>query len=119
MTDKVGVFREEGELREACDEIEAIAGEYAAIGLPRAGLDFNYALQGYLELGYLLVLARAIAQGALRRTESRGAHYRTDYPERDDARWLRHTYVTAGDDGPAFADGPVNQDLYAPAARGY
>lgn len=119
MTWKVGVFRVAGELEAAVAEIEELASAYAAVTLPRAGLAFNYALEGYLELGYLLTLSRLIACGALRRTESRGAHHRTDFPARDDDRWLAHTFVTAGEDGPSFTEGAIDLSLHAPAARGY
>ncbi len=67
----------------------------------------------------MLELAEVIAQGALRRTESRGAHYRLDYPERDDERWLVHTYAQRSGDGPIFSDGPVSITRFQPAERGY
>ena len=67
----------------------------------------------------MLELAEVIAQGALRRTESRGGHYRLDYPERDDERWLVHTYAQHSDDGPVFSDGPVSITRFQPTERGY
>ncbi len=119
MTDKVGVFREEGELREAVAELMDFKERYPHIRLGAASLAFNYQLTDYLELGFLLDLCEVIAKGALRRTESRGAHYRTDYQNRDDERWLAHTYAQRSPDGPILSDGPVSITRYAPAARGY
>jgi succinate dehydrogenase / fumarate reductase flavoprotein subunit len=119
MMDRVGVFREGGELEEAVSELRALRQRYEAIRLPSNGLAFNYELITYLELGWMLELAEAIAQGALRRTESRGAHYRLDYPERDDERWLVHTYAQRSDDGLIFSDGPVSITRFQPAERGY
>jgi succinate dehydrogenase / fumarate reductase flavoprotein subunit len=119
MMDKVGVFREGDELAEAVSELRTLRQRYEAIRLPSNGLAFNYELVTYLELGWMLELAEVIAQGALRRTESRGAHYRLDYPERDDERWLVHTYAQRSDDGPVFSDGSVAITRFQPAERGY
>jgi succinate dehydrogenase / fumarate reductase flavoprotein subunit len=119
MMDKVGVFREGGELEEAIAKLRTLRQRYEAIRLPSNGLAFNYELVTYLELGWMLELAEVIAQGALRRTESRGGHYRLDYPERDDERWLVHTYAQRSGDGPIFSDGPVSITRFQPAERGY
>jgi succinate dehydrogenase / fumarate reductase flavoprotein subunit len=73
MMDKVGVFREGGGLEEAVAELGTLRQRYEAIRLPCNGLTFNYELVTYLELGWMLELAEVIAQGALRRTESRGS----------------------------------------------
>ena len=119
MTDKVGVFREGGELEEAISELMNFKDRYAGIRLDRGSMAFNYQLSDYLELGFLLDLCEVIAKGALRRTESRGAHYRTDFPERDDRKWLVHTLARYSPDGPILEDGPVSITRYPPAARGY
>ncbi|HEX9015729.1 MAG TPA: FAD-binding protein, partial [Chloroflexota bacterium] len=119
MTQKVGVFREGRELEEAIDELMDFKARFPGIRLERASLAFNYELLEYLDVGNLLDLCEVIAKGAQRRTESRGAHFRTDFPERDDARWLVHTYATFSPAGPVLADGPVSIKKYAPAARGY
>lgn len=119
MTDKVGVFREGGELREAVAELMDFKERYPRIRLDRAPLAFNYQLTDYLELGFLLDLCEAIAKGALRRTESRGAHYRTDFPTRDDDNWLFHSYARYSPEGSVLDNGPVSITRYPPAARGY
>lgn len=119
MTDKVGVFRTGAELREAVDSIAALRRRYSALRVPAGEMPFNYGLAEHLEVGYLLDLGEVIAGGALRRTESRGAHYRLDYPARDDARWLNHTLVRRGDGGPLYEAGQVSITKLQPMERGY
>jgi succinate dehydrogenase / fumarate reductase, flavoprotein subunit len=80
---------------------------------------YNYELTEYLDLGSLLDLCEVIAKGALRRTESRGAHFRNDYPERDDQDWLAHTFAQYSPSGPVLTNGEVSITKYQPAARGY
>jgi succinate dehydrogenase / fumarate reductase, flavoprotein subunit len=119
MTDKVSVFRVAGELQEAVDEIGALREQYPAIRLERGSMTYNYELIEYLDLGSLLDLCEVIAKGALRRTESRGAHFRNDYPDRDDQNWLAHTFAQHSPDGPILSNGEVSIAKYQPAARGY
>ncbi|MGI5835263.1 MAG: FAD-dependent oxidoreductase [Chloroflexota bacterium] len=119
MTDKVGVFREGGELQEAVGELMELKESYPQIRLDPKPLAYNYEFAEHLELGFLLDLCEVITKGALRRTESRGAHYRTDYPTRDDVNWLVHTFATWAPDGPVLTNGPVTITKYPPAARGY
>ena len=119
MTEKVGVFREPGELQEAIAELMDFKERYPRIRLDRGSLAFNYELVEYLDVGSLLDLCEVIAKGALRRTESRGAHYRLDYPQRDDVNWLAHTFARYSPDGPILSNGPVSITKFPPAARGY
>jgi succinate dehydrogenase / fumarate reductase flavoprotein subunit len=119
MTDKVGVFRDGGELQEAISELMEFKERYARIRLDRRSLAFNYQFTDYFELGSLLDLCEVIAKGALRRTESRGAHYRNDYPKRDDQNWLVHTFARYSPEGPILSNGPVSITKYQPAVRGY
>jgi succinate dehydrogenase / fumarate reductase, flavoprotein subunit len=119
MTDKVGVFRVAGELQEATDEIGSLREQYPGIRLERGSMAYNYELTEYLDLGSLLDLCEVIAKGALRRTESRGAHFRNDYPERDDQDWLAHTFAQYSPSGPVLTNGEVSITKYQPAARGY
>jgi succinate dehydrogenase / fumarate reductase, flavoprotein subunit len=119
MTDKVSVFRVAGELQEAIDEIGALREQYPAIRLENRSMTYNYELIEYLDLGSLLDLCEVIAKGAMRRTESRGAHFRNDYPERDDENWLAHTFAQHSPDGPVLSNGEVSITKYQPAARGY
>jgi succinate dehydrogenase/fumarate reductase flavoprotein subunit len=67
----------------------------------------------------MLDVALAIADGALRRTESRGSHYRTDYRGRDDEGWLKHTLLFSSPEGPVFEYKPVNITRWPPEVREY
>ena len=78
-------------MAEGVERIEALAAELEHAALSDGSRIFNTELVEALELDHLMALARVTAAGALARTESRGAHARDDYPERDDADWLRHT----------------------------
>jgi succinate dehydrogenase / fumarate reductase flavoprotein subunit len=119
MTERVGVFRVADELAQAAARLEELRQLYGRLK-PEFGVrPYNYALMEYLETGYLLELSEIIAKAALRRTESRGAHFRLDYPERNDADWLGHTLVSKGADGPQFAAGAVSITRYPPKERGY
>ncbi|HHW43134.1 FAD-dependent oxidoreductase [Desulfofundulus thermobenzoicus] len=119
MTGQVGVFRVGHELEDAVKGLERLKERYGRLKPPGGRQPYNYALMDYLEVGYLLDLCEIIARGALRRTESRGAHYRLDYPRRDDENWLCHTFARCGEKGPEFSAGPVKITRYAPQERGY
>jgi succinate dehydrogenase / fumarate reductase flavoprotein subunit len=94
MTEKAGVFREEGALTVAVAEIAALKERFRGVVLDNPGDAFNYDLVDALELGGMLELAHVTALAALRRTECRGSHWRSDHPGRNDAEWLRHTLAT-------------------------
>ena len=119
MTNQVGVFRIGSELEDAVVRLARLRERYENLSPPGQTGPFNYALMDYLEVGYLLDLSEIIALGALARTESRGAHYRLDYPKRDDGSWLHHSFARKGDYGPEFKAGPVTIIRYAPQERGY
>ncbi len=91
MDDKVFVERTESGLRKALDTLAGLQDAYKNVQLQDKGKHFNTELVEAIELGFLLDCAEATTHGALARTESRGAHYRLDYPKRDDANWLKHT----------------------------
>jgi succinate dehydrogenase / fumarate reductase flavoprotein subunit len=93
MDELVGVFREEKELRAALDAIRGLQKRYENVAVGESDERFNFALIRALELGSMLDLAEVIALGALERKESRGAHWRVDYPERNDNEFLKHTIV--------------------------
>lgn len=119
MTNQVGVFRTGSELEDAVERLHRLKDCYARLRPWSGTRPFNYALVDYLEVGHLLELSDIIAQGALARTESRGAHFRLDYPERNDENWLYHTFVRRGDAGPEFSRGPVSITRHEPRKRGY
>ncbi len=93
MMDRVGVAREAAGLQTALDKVRELKARYAKVQIDDKGRQFNTDLLEAFELGCLLDLAETTAAAALNRTESRGAHYREDYPQRDDAGWLKHALV--------------------------
>ncbi len=119
MTNQVGVFRTGSELQDAVARLTQLRERYQRLPAPTGSQPFNYALMDYLEVGYLLDLAEIMALGALARSESRGAHYRMDFPQRDDQHWLHHTFAKRGKKGPEFSAGPVTITSYEPQERGY
>jgi succinate dehydrogenase/fumarate reductase flavoprotein subunit len=80
---------------------------------------FDYRLMQFHELGCLLDVASMVVRAAVRRAESRGAHYRADYPQRDDERWLAHTFVVRGSSGPELRNGTLRLGRIAPTTRTY
>ena len=106
-------------MRAGLDKIADLRGRYAGVPVRDKGKVFNFDVLSVIELGFLLDLAEVIAGGAVRRQESRGAHSRTDYPERDDAAWMRHTVACHAEDGPQFSDAPVTVTRWQPEKRTY
>ncbi len=80
---------------------------------------YNTNLSDVLEVESMLTVAEVVVAGALARTESRGAHFRRDYPKRDDKNWLKHTLAYAGADGPRLEYSAVKITKYQPAERHY
>lgn len=93
----VRVERDEKGLHHALDEIAGLKESYKKVQLQDKGKRFNTEIVEALELGFLLDCSEATIHGALARTESRGAHYRLDFPKRDDENWLKHTLAYKGD----------------------
>jgi succinate dehydrogenase / fumarate reductase flavoprotein subunit len=96
MDANVFVERSERSLHHALDTLDGLQDAYARVQMQDKGKRFNTELVEAVELGFLLDCAEATIHGALARTESRGAHYRLDYPKRDDANWLKHTLAYKG-----------------------
>jgi succinate dehydrogenase / fumarate reductase flavoprotein subunit len=80
---------------------------------------YNTNLSDVLEVESMLMVAEVVVAGALARTESRGAHFRRDYPNRDDKNWLKHTLAYPGPDGPRLEYSPAKITKYQPAERHY
>nr|BBH93460.1 succinate dehydrogenase flavoprotein subunit [Thermogemmatispora argillosa] len=97
MLENVFVERHEKGLQHAMETIAGLQEAYKKVQLQDKGKTFNTELVEAIELGFLLECAAATVHGALARKESRGAHYRLDYPERDDVNWLKHTLIYKGD----------------------
>ena len=117
--DRCSVFRTEATLRSALAEIEGLRQRAGTVALDGRGGAYNADLMEALELDGLLGLAELITRSALTRTESRGAHFREDHPERDDAGWLRHTLVRRGPSGPEISFRPVTLTRFEPKPRVY
>ncbi len=94
----VGVYRVQTELEEALRRIRVLRSRFHEVAVGHGQRLFNFALIRALELENMLLLAEVIAMGALMRRESRGAHWRTDYPKRDDSGFLKHSLFTLVDD---------------------
>lgn len=119
LTEQVGIFRNANELADAVEQVRRLREQYAAVGCSTSPGSFNFEVLQALELEGLLLVAEVIARGALARRESRGSHFRRDYPARDDAQWLRHTLarLDGGDIGLTYSD--VDTSHHAPQARTY
>jgi succinate dehydrogenase / fumarate reductase flavoprotein subunit len=118
------VFRTATSLEQALADITDLKKRYLAVSVQDKGRSFNTDLLEALELGFLLDLAEVVVVGALAREESRGGHFREDFPTRDDERFLQHTmaYVRAGADGQTSVrldHKPVTMTRYQPMERKY
>jgi fumarate reductase flavoprotein subunit len=119
MEDGCGIYRSEGSLRQTCDTIRRLKQRYQQVGIADKSLSFNTELTAAIELGFLLDAAEAVAYSALARQESRGSHQRTDFPQRDDQRYLKHSlaYRTDGDPRIDYLDVVITR--WPPAERVY
>src|SRR5687768_2137364 len=101
MDKYVAVFRDEEGIKTAIETVQRLKEEGQSVYVDDQGTVFNQDVLGAIELGYMLDNAEATCVAALHRTESRGAQYRTDFPERNDAEWLKHIDLSRnGDEGP-------------------
>jgi succinate dehydrogenase/fumarate reductase flavoprotein subunit len=119
MEQDVGIFRSEEGLTQACARLGRLRERSANIGVRDKEHVFNTELTGALELDFMLDVSLAIAYSALGRKESRGAHSRTDYPNRDDANFLKHTLAFRTDGAPRIDYTPVTITKWQPAERKY
>jgi succinate dehydrogenase / fumarate reductase flavoprotein subunit len=93
MTENVGVFRTKESCQKEIESIKELIKRYKNIRIDDKSKTFNTDLQEAIELGHMLEFSLFIAQGALHREESRGGHFREDFPTRDDEKFLKHTYA--------------------------
>ncbi len=119
MMDKCSVFRDQKGLEQTLDKITELKKRYLNLGLKHSERTFNYELEDTFELGGMLKLAETVAFSALQRQESRGAHYRTDFPERNDDSWLKHTMIFKTPNGLDVRYKPVTITRFQPKARTY
>jgi len=119
MMDKVGVFRNEAELIAAEKRVKELREAWGEVRAQDTSRGFNSDLLELLELKNLLDLAQLTATTARERTESRGAHARDDFPERDDGRWLKHSLAWLGADGVKLDSRPVDISTWKPKPRVY
>jgi len=119
MMQHVSVFREGPTLQKALDAVRELKERFKHIAIEDKGVRFNTDLFEAWELGCLLDLAEVTTISALTRTESRGAHYREDFPKRDDVNWLKHTFVTLKDGAPVATYKPVTITKFEPKERTY
>jgi succinate dehydrogenase / fumarate reductase flavoprotein subunit len=119
MTMDCSVFRTGPGLAEALATVRRLQERYAEVAIQNRGTRFNTDLLEALELEALLTLAETMAASALAREESRGAHSREDFPERNDRDWLQHTLVQAAENGPRIFYKPVSITRFQPQPRVY
>ncbi|MCL6581390.1 MAG: FAD-binding protein, partial [Firmicutes bacterium] len=119
MFEKVGLFREEKTMQEGLHKVRELRERFPRIGIQHRGRKYNLDWARTLELEGMLLVAEAIVAGAIARKESRGSHYRTDYKDRDDENFLKHTVARLTPDGPRLEYRPVTITKWQPQARTY
>ncbi len=119
MNRYAAVFRDEAGLQSALETIGRLKEEAASAWIDDRGTVFNQDVLGAIELGYMVDCAEATVVAAIERKESRGAQFRTDYPERNDEEWLKHIDISLGVDGPEVSYSPVTITQWQPEERKY
>ena len=119
MHEKAGLYRDGRGLREALDKVSELKARYGRVAVASTEGAYNPSLSSFAELGNMLDVAQVIVASALAREESRGAHYRTDFPERDDNNWLQHTTASYTPDEPTLNHKPVVITQWQPQRRAY
>ncbi len=115
----VAVFRDAEGIKTALEIVKRLQEEVKTAYIDDRGAVFNQDVLGALELQFMLDNAECTCVGALHRTESRGAQYRTDFPERNDEEWLKHIDLTANGDRPDVSYSPVTVTQWQPQERTY
>jgi succinate dehydrogenase / fumarate reductase flavoprotein subunit len=120
MDTNAQVFRTAESLRTALDDVRALQERYSRASVQDKARAFNTDLLEAIELGFLLDVAEVVVVGALNRRESRGGHFREDYPKRDDAGFMEHTMAYRRPHGAAVdspvAAAPAGEEVPEPAA---
>jgi succinate dehydrogenase / fumarate reductase flavoprotein subunit len=119
MTDNVTVVRYNDRLKATDDKLLELMDRYKRISINDSNLWATMALPHARHLANMLELARVITLGALNRNESRGAHFKPEFPERDDENFLKTTIAEYSGEGPVFSYEPVDVSLIKPRKRDY
>jgi len=119
MFDEVFVVRNGPGLVRAAEAIRSLKERYARAGIQDRSRTFNTDLMEAIELGFMLDCAELVTAGALAREESRGGHYREDFPKRDDVNWLKHTLAYLEPEGVRMTSKPVTITRFQPKERVY
>jgi fumarate reductase flavoprotein subunit len=120
MEESAGIYRTGATLENAAKKLQDLQERFQDLSLDDRSYTFNTELTAALELSYMLDVARTIVQSALERRESRGSHQRTDYPQRDDERFLKHSMAYRAQDGsPRIEYLPVTITRWPPGQRVY
>jgi succinate dehydrogenase / fumarate reductase flavoprotein subunit len=119
MMDEVGVYRDQTTLTNALTKVRSLKERYAHVSVQDKGRVFNTDLLEAREVGYLLDCAETTVVSAIARKESRGAHSREDYPERDDVNFLAHTLAYRTSSRPVLRYKPVTITRFQPKPRTY
>jgi succinate dehydrogenase / fumarate reductase, flavoprotein subunit len=122
MNQYVAVYRDEEGLQKALEIVGRLQEESKSAYIDDRGTVFNQDVLGALELGYMLDCAEATVVAAIERKESRGAQFRTDFPERNDADWLKHIDISLNDGDPTHPEvsySPVTMTQWEPEERKY
>lgn len=119
MDSYVYVYRDEQGLSTAVKQISALKERAKRVKITDRAKYYNEDLFRTLETVNMVALAEIVAAGALARKESRGGHFRTDYPKRDDANWMKHTLAYYTPNGPVLTYIPVTVTRWQPEERKY
>jgi len=119
MDEKVAVFRDAEGLESALETVRRLKEEAGSCYIDDRGSVFNQDVLGAIELGYMLDNAECTCVAAIHRTESRGAQYRTDFPERNDEEWLKHVDLSRDTEGPEISYSEVTITEWQPQERTY
>ena len=119
MMENVGIYRNGPDMQTAVDVVQELRERYRSVRVQDTGKPFNTDLLEIIELGNLLDLSLLTAAAALNRQESRGAHSREDFPDRDDDNWLKHSLAYLEDDAVRLDDKAVDTSIWEPKPRTY
>ena len=119
MEEGAGIYRDEEKMQKTCKTLRTLRERFKNIIIEDRGSTFNTEVMNALELDFMLDVAEAVANSALKRRESRGSHTRTDFPKRDDEHFLKHTLAYRTPDGPKIDYLPVTITRWQPEERKY